>query len=196
MKSFAFSVLCLLAFSSQLYSVPAPFAEPSAAVVNDTSNHGGKIESKYDGLSHETVSTLKKMKVTCAGGAKNMFKDTCVSVSASLHCPGVQLDYVRYAKLQLIFETKEWDQKHALEERDLVVVVDATTLRLGRMRLVSQNIDTLNTEILEATISYDVFKKIVSGQVVEMAVGKSRFELRQKNLEALRDLNNRVKISQ
>ena len=125
-----------------------------------------------------------------------MFKDACVSVSASLHCPGIQLDYVRYAKLQLIFENKNWHQRHAPEERDLVVVVDETTLRLGRMRLVSQNIDTLLTEILEATISYDVFKKIVSGQVVEMAVGKSRFELRQKNLEALRDLNNRVKISQ
>ena len=195
MKSVTFFVSCLLAFSSLLYSVPATIAEPSATVVHDASNHGGKIESKYDGLSHETVSTLRKMKVTCAGG-KNMFKDACVSVSASLHCPGIQLNYVRYAKLQLIFETKQWDQRHALEDRDLVVVVDATTLRLGRMRLVSQNIDTLMTEVLEATISYDVFKKIVSGQAVEIAVGKSRFELREKNLEALRDLNNRVKISQ
>ena len=193
MKYVAFSVSCLLAFSSQLYSVPATIAEPSATVVHGESDHGGKIESKYDGLSHETVSTLKKMKVTCAGG-KKMFKDACVSLSASLHCPGVQVDYVRYAKLQLIFETKQWDQRRAVEERDLVVVADATTLRLGRMRLVSQNIDTLMTEILEATISYDVFKKIASGRMVEMAVGKSRFELRQKNLEALRDLNNRVKI--
>lgn len=194
MKPVAFSLLCLLAFSSQLYSVPATM-EPSATVVHGESNHGGKIESKYDGLSHETVSTLRKMKVTCAG-TKDMLKDTCVSVSASLHCPGIQLDYVRNAKLQLIFENKNWHQRHPPEERDLVVVVDATTLRLGRMRLVSQNIDTLMTEILEATISYDAFKKIASGQVVEMAVGKDRFELRQKNLEALRDLNNRVKIGQ
>lgn len=193
MKSVAFSVLFLLAFSSQLYSVPATIAEPSATVVHGESNHGGKIETKYDGLSHEMVSTLRKMKVTCAGG-KNMFKDTCVSVAASLHCPGTQRNYVRYAKLQLIFETKQWDKRHALEDRDLVVVVDTTTLKLGRMRPVSQNIDTLMTEILEATISYDAFKKIVSGQVVDMAVGKSRFELRQKNLDALRDLNNRVEI--
>ena len=194
MKSVAFSVSCLLAFSSQLYSVPATIAEPSATVVHGESNHGGKIESKYDGLAHETVSTLRKMNVTCSG-TKDMLKDTCVSVSASLHCPGIQLDYVRNAKLQVIFENKNWHQRHPPEERDLVVVVDATTLRLGRMRLVSQNIDTLMTEIFEATISYDVFKKIAWGQVVEMAVGKSRFELRQKNLEALRDLNNRVKIS-
>lgn len=194
MKYVAFSVSCLLLFSSQLYSVPAITAEPAVAVVNGSSNHGGKIESKYDGLNHETISTLRKMKVTCAGG-KNMFKDACVSISASLHCPGIQLNYVRYAKVQLIFETKQWDQRRAPEERDLVVVADATTLRLGRMRLVSQSIDTLLTEVFEATIPYDVFKKIVSGQVVEMAVGKSRFELRQKNLEALRDLNNRVKIN-
>jgi hypothetical protein len=195
MKYVAFSVSCLLAFSSQLYYVPATIAEPAVAVVHGSSDHGGKIESKYDGLSHETVSTLRKMKVTCAGG-KNMFKDACVSVSASLHCPGIQLNYVRYAKLQLIFETKQWDQRRSPEERDLVVVADETTLRPGRMRLISQNIDTLLTEIFEATISYDVFKKMVSGQVVEMVFGKSRFELRQKNLEALRDLNNRVKISQ
>ena len=196
MKYVVFSLSCLLAFSSQLYSLPATIPGPSATAVHNASNHGGKIESKYDGLSHETVSTLSKMKVTCAGGGRNMFKDTCVSVSASLHCPGIQLNYVRYAKLQLIFENKNWHERHGLEERDLVVVVDETTLRLGRMRLVSRNIDTLTTEILEATVPYDVFKKIVSGQVVEMAVGKSRFELRQKNLEALRDLNNRVKISQ
>ena len=195
MKSVAFSVLFLLALSSQLFSVPATIAEPSPTVVHGESNHGGKIESKYDGLSHEMVSTLRKMKVTCSSG-KEMFKDTCVSVSASLHCPGIQLDYVRYAKLQLNFETKDWHQRHALEERDLVVVVDTTTLRLGSMRPISLNIDTLMTEILEATISYDAFKKIVSGQVVEMAVGKSRFELRQKNLEALRDLNTRVEIGQ
>ena len=198
MKNLVFSVSCILALSSQLYSFPATIAEPSATVVHGALNdggHGGKIESKYDGLSHETVSTLKKMKVSCAS-RNNFFKDACVSVSVSLHCPGIQLNHVRYAKLQLIFETKQWDQRHSLEERDLVVVVDTTTLRLGRMRLISQNFDAVMTETLEATISYEVFKKIVSGQVVEMAVGKSRFELRPKNLEALRDLNNRVKISQ
>ena len=195
MKSVAFSVSCLLAFSIQLLSVPATTADPSAAVVRGESSHGGKVESKYDGLNHETVATLRKMKVSCAGGSQDMFKDGCVSVSASLHCPGVQLDYVRHAKLQVIFETKDWDQRHPPEERDLVVVVDTTTLRFGRMRLVSQNIDTLNTETFEATISYEAFKKIASGEVVEMAVGNSRFELRQKNLDALRDLNNRVKIS-
>ena len=30
-------------------------------------NHGGKIESKYDGFTHETVLRLQKMKVTCDG---------------------------------------------------------------------------------------------------------------------------------
>jgi len=195
MKSVAFSLSCLLALSSQLFSVPATIAEPFPTVVHGASDHGGKIESKYDGLSHEMVSTLRKMKVTCTGG-KSMFKDSCVSLSASLHCPGTQRNYVRYAKLQLIFETKEWDKRHALDNRDLIVVVDTTTLKLGRMRPVSENIDTLKTEILEATISYDAFKKIISGQAVEMAVGKSRFELRQKNLEALRDLNNLVEIGQ
>jgi hypothetical protein len=41
---------------------------------------------------------------------------------------------------------------------------------------------------------YAVFIKIVRAQVVEMKVGNTEFELRQQNLAALRDLNNRVKF--
>lgn len=156
-------------------------------------DHGGQIESKYDGFNYETVLTLRKMKVTCAS-TKGNFKDACVSFVAALHCPGIQLDYVKYATIQLIFETKDWDQRHPLNERDLAVVVDGDTLRLGRMELVSQSVDTLMSEVLRVTLPYNSFKKIALGQVVEMQVGKSRFELRANNLAALRDLNNRVKF--
>ncbi len=154
-------------------------------------NHGGRIESKYDGFAHETVVTLKKMKVTCAG-SKGSWKDSCVSLAATLHCPGIQLDYVRQATLQLVFETKDWDQRHALDQRDLSIVADGETLRAGRMTLASQNVDTLMTEVLQVTLPYKMFKQIALAEVVEMKVGKSRFELRDKNLFALRDLNNRV----
>ncbi len=195
MKSFALSLACLLVFSAHLSSQPGTSAKTSLkpGSIQPASDHGGKIESEYDGFNHETVATLRKMKITCAG-RKDMFKDACVSVTVSLHCPGTQLDYVRYAKLQLIFETEAWDQRHPLDQRDLSVVADGETLRLGRMRLAGQNVDTLMTEVLEVTMPYNTFKKIAASQIVEMAVGKSRFELRQKNLEALRDLNNRVKI--
>jgi hypothetical protein len=158
------------------------------------SNHGGSIETKYDGFNHETVITLRKMTVTCPT-IKGNFKDTCVAMVASLHCPGIQLDYVRYTTLQLVFEAKGWGQRHPLDERDLAVVADKETLRLGRMELVSQNIDDeLMTEVLQVTIPYQTFRKIALAPVVEMQVGKSRFELRDKNLAALRDLNNRVKL--
>src|SRR5687767_4797663 len=72
----------------------------------DVAEHGGKIESKYDGFSHETIITLKKMKVTC-DGTKGNFKAACVSVKASLHCPGIQLDYVRYARIEVIFQSHD-----------------------------------------------------------------------------------------
>jgi hypothetical protein len=67
---------------------------------SQASDHGGKIESKYDGFNHETIVTLNKMRVTC--GSVN-FKDACVSLVAALHCPGIQLDRVRYASVQLVF---------------------------------------------------------------------------------------------
>jgi hypothetical protein len=62
------------------------------------------------------------------------------------------------------------------------------------MKLVSQDVDTLMTEVLEVTMPYAVFTQIARAQAVEMKVGKSEFELRPQNLAALRDLNNRVKF--
>ena len=168
------------------------YLQPTALhALPDIVEHGGKIESKYDGFSHETIITLKKMKVTC-DGTKGNFKDGCVSVTASLHCPGIQLDYVRYARIEVIFQFKEWDQRHPVDQRELSVVVDGETIRLGRMTLASQKTDVMMTETLEAIIPYKTFKQMANAQVVEMQVGKSRFELREKNLLAFRDMNNRV----
>lgn len=185
MKFFVVVLSCVVILCSSSANTAAPTPQ--------SINHGGTIESKYDGFNHETVITLKKMKITCAG-SKGSFKDTCVSIVASLHCPGVQLDYVRSARLQLTFATKDWDQRHPLDQRDLSVVADGETIRLGRMVLVSQNVDTLMSEVLQVTLPYNTFRKIALAQFVEMQVGKSKFELRDKNLLAFRDLNNRVKL--
>lgn len=172
-------------------------SEPSSSVLD----HGGKIETKYDGFNHETVVTLRKMRITCGGakGLQSTLEQTCVSLVASLHCPGKQLDYVRYAKLQLIFETKDWDKRHPLDERELFVVADGQRLRLGRMGLVTQNIagdrwiDVMK-EVLEVSVPYKTFDTIARAQMVEVKVGKTVFALEQKNLEALGDLNIRVKF--
>ena len=157
-------------------------------------NHGGKIETKYDGFSFETVMRLRKMKVTCTG-FKDNFKDGCVSIDVALHCPGTQLNHVGSVTLQLIFETKSWDKLHALDQRDLLVVADTDTLRLGRMRVLPTGDTVMQagmTEILETTLPYDVFQKIAQSQSVEMQVGPSVVELREKNMAALRDLDSRV----
>jgi len=164
------------------------------AVAAGSEDHGGQITSRYDGFNHETIVTLKKMKVTCAGSGGN-FKDACVSIVATLHCPGVQLDYVRYATLQLVFETKDWDQRHALDQRELSVVANGETLRLGRMDLLVQSVDTLMSETLQIEVPYAAFKKIALAETVDLSVGPSRFALRDKNLMALRDLHNLVKLA-
>jgi len=157
-------------------------------------NHGGKIETKYDGFNYETVMRLRKMKVNC-DGFRDKFKDSCVSIEVALHCPGTQLNYVRTVTLQVVFENKDWVHFHAPEQRDLVVVIDGETLRLGRMTPVgSDTPGTWDTKVerLEATIPYATFKKIASSQSVEIQVGRSAVELREKNRLALKDLNSRV----
>jgi len=165
---------------------------PAANGVKPVS-HGGKIETKYDGFTYETVLRLKKMKVTC-DGIKDKFKDACVSVEISLHCPGTQLNYVKQVKMQIFFENKDWVRLHPPDQRDLSVVIDSETLRLGRMQVASATPGSWDTKVetLETTIPYAAFKKIALSQSVQMQVGSSVFELREKNRLALKDLDSRV----
>ena len=193
--------LCVLQSVSGLSTnATSPVNESGVANVGPK-DHGAKIESKYDGFNHETVLTLKKMRINCGAvkGLERTLNETCVSFEASLHCPGVQLDYVRYAKLKLIFETKNWIRRHPMGERDLFVVVDGERLKLGTMALATQNIDTNQLtdvfhEVLEVEVPYKTFNKMSRAELVEMKVGQTSFELQVKNMAALRDLNNRVKF--
>jgi len=187
------SIFALSAVVTQPYGRNQPF-RASEAFATGSEDHGGEIVSKYDGFNHETVVTLKKMKVTCAKPQENL-KQTCVSILATLHCPGIQLDYVRQVTLQVVFETKDWDQRHPLDQRNLSMVADGETFRLGRMQLAALHTDVLMTETLQGELAYATFKKMALAEIVEIQVGKSRFELRDKNLAALRDLNNRIKFS-
>jgi hypothetical protein len=156
--------------------------------------HGGKIETKYDGFNFETVMRLRKMKVTC-DGFKDKFKDACVSIEVTLHCPGTQVNFVKHVTLQVVFENKDWVDFHPPDQRELSIVTDAETLSLGRMTPVNTsqpgNWDT-KVETLEAKIPYEAFKKIALSQSGGIQVGRSAIELREKNLLALKDLNSRV----
>ena len=185
------TILLVLGCATVLLFQPAG-AKPQSAPL--PINHGGKIETRYDGFNYETVMRLRKMKVNC-DGFKDKFKDACVSIEISLHCPGTQLNYVRNVTVQVWFENKDWVHFHPPDQRELSVVIDTGTLKLGRME--RANVATAGNwetkiEALEATIPYAAFKKIAASQTVEMQVGQSAFELREKNRLALRDLDSRL----
>jgi hypothetical protein len=163
--------------------------------------HDGKIETSYDGFNHETVIALKRMVITCEAvrGLQSTLKGVCVSLQASLHCPGKQLDYVRRATVRLTFEAKNWDSRHPADERELSAVADGETVRLGRMKLVSQGVSEGwlaedAKETLEVSVPYESFLKLARAAYVELSVGKTSFAMREKNIAALRDLGNRVKL--
>jgi len=159
--------------------------------------HGGKIETRYDGFNYETVMRLRKMKVNC-DGFKDKFKDACVSIEVLLHFPGTQVNYVRDVTLQVVFENKDWVHFHAPDQRDLAILTDTETLRLGRMSPVRKDQPgTWDTklEVLEAKMPYAVFKKIATSQSVEIQVGRDALELRANNIAALKDLDSRVIVS-
>jgi len=184
------TILLVLGCAAVLIFQPAGARPQSPEAVK----HGGKIETRYDGFNFETVMRLNRMKVSC-DGFKDKFKDACVSIEVTLHCPGTQINYVRHVTLQVVFENKDWVHFHGPDQRDLAIVTDTETLRLGRMSPVSKgepgNWET-KVEVLEAKIPYDAFKKMASAQSVEIQVGRSAVELREKNRLALKDLNSRV----
>lgn len=183
-------VLLVLSCAAVLVFQPAGAKPQSPAPVK----HGGKIDTKYDGFNYETVMRLQKMKVNC-DGFKDKFKDACVSIEIALHCPGTQVNYVKQVTLQVVFENKDWVHFHPPDQRDLSVVTDTETLKLGRMTPVSKDQPgTWDTkiEILEAKMPYAVFKKMAMSQSVGIQVGRDAVELREKNLAALKDLNSRV----
>jgi len=185
-------VLLVLSCAAVLIFQPAG-AKPQSTQSQPV-KHGGKIETKYDGVNYETVMRLRKMKVNC-DGFKDKFKDACVSIEVLLHCPGTQVNYVRDVTLQVVFENKDWVHFHAPDQRDLIVVTDTETLRLGRMSPVRRDQPgTWDTKIeaLEAKMPYAVFKKIAMSQSVEIQVGRDALELRANNIAALKDLNSRV----
>jgi hypothetical protein len=166
-----------------------------------TPNHGGKIESAYDGFARETVVALRRMSVTCEAvrGLQSTLKGVCVSLQAALHCPGKQLDYVSRATLRLTFETKDWDGRHPAEQRELMAVADGETIRFGRMTLVSNAVAESwlaedAKEVLEISVPYEAFLKLARADSVALGVGRTAFALRDKNIAALRDLNTRVKL--
>ena len=185
--------------------VAVTFAATSLATfalssTNQAPVHGGQIEAKYDGYNFETIVALRRMKVVCGNNkaSESGMKGLCVNIAISLHSPGQQLEYVKYVKLQLVFDTKDWVGPHPLGQRDLVAVVDNESLRLGTMQLAKQDMGSdrgvdVMQEVLEVSIPYQAFKKIALGNVVEMKVGTTAFGLKEKNLAALRDLNSRIK---
>ena len=185
-------ILLVLSCAAVLVFQPAG-AKPQTMQTPASAKHGGKIETRYDGFNYETVMRLRKMKVNC-DGFKDKFKDACVSIDVSLHCPGTQLNYVRYVTLQVVFENKDWVHFHAPDQRDLTLLTDTETLRIGRMSPVSRDQPGWDTkvEILEAKMSYAVFKKMAMAQSVEIQVGRDAVELREKNIAALKDLSTRV----
>jgi len=191
MKVFTSMLAVVLAVS--MLSPRVDSLTPAAIASPQNPDHGGVIEMKYDGFSRETVVTLKKMSVSCAG-MKGNFTESCVSMAVSLHCPGIQLDVVRTVTLELEFASKDWGQRHPLAQRELTIVANSTTFKAGQMRLVSQNVSVPMRETFEVEMSYAAYKRIAAAQVIEMQLGNSRFELRDKNIAALRDLKNRVNV--
>lgn len=191
MKRTVFALGCAVMLMLQPSPVRTQQPSPQKPI-----NHGGKIETKYDGFSYETVMRLKKMKVNC-DGLKDKFKDACVSIEVLLHLPGQQLNYVKTVTIQVVFENKDWVHFHGPDQRDMAIVTDTETLQLGRMSPVSTNTpgswDT-KVETLEIKIPYKTFRKIAHSQSIELRVGKSAVEFREKNLLALRDLDSRVLV--
>jgi hypothetical protein len=196
MRKFVIALACVVSLFLLLTTTRSGNSFASQGSGDQVVKHGGKIESRYDGFTYETLMRLQKMKVQCSSFRDSFdYKNYCVSIDVTLHCPGTQLNFVRDVSLQVIFETKDWGLRHPVDQRELSVVADGETFRLGKMQLITQKEQPMKEnmiETFETTIPYKVFKKMASAETVQLQVGKSGVEFRDKNILALRDLNSRV----
>jgi len=196
MRKFVPALACVLSLFVLFATARSGNSFASQGNGDQVVKHGGKIESRYDGFTYETLMRLKKMKVQCSSFRDSFdYKNYCVSIDVTLHCPGTQLNFVRDVSLQVIFETKDWGLRHPVDQRELSVVADGETFRLGKMQLITQKDEPMKEmmiETFETTIPYKVFKKMASAATVQVQVGKSAVEFRDKNILALRDLDSRV----
>ena len=94
----------------------------------------------------------------------------------------------------MTFVSLKHAQRYYQKDRNLSFTVDGAPLDIGEAQLVQFQAmgDNVLKEILSIEVPYDKFKSIANAKKLKMKLGKTEWDLKKKQLKALRDLAGRM----
>jgi hypothetical protein len=94
----------------------------------------------------------------------------------------------------MTFVSLKHAQRYYQKERNLSFVADGTQLEIGEAQMVQFQAmqDNVLKEIVAIEVPFDKLKTIASASKVKMKLGQTEWELKKKQLKALRDFVRRA----
>jgi hypothetical protein len=166
-------------------------------------NHRAQIVSAYDKAKDQTSVVMLWYRVSEDAKEPALFSQTrppAVSIMAGFGYPGRVL---RSTPPSIEFHIEaEYEGKSLFKVKempDLIAVVDGESISLGKLLLERSKTTVgilaprqITVERLVATFTYQGLLRLTGGKKVTMKAGRLEFELKDRHLEALRDLASRM----
>lgn len=145
--------------------------------------HDKNIETKYDRFKDKTTMVVR-------AGEVYDFYGGSIDIVALTSYPGQTPIPTEEVFVYFYYSGKEW---FFLKYHDWAVLADGARLDVPDMKRVDSDVRRgYVSEILGTAISFGDFAKMLSANVVEMKVGRAQFQVKEKQLEALRDFASRL----
>lgn len=162
--------------------------------------HNGKIVTKYDKSRNLTTILLQAYTVKDSESGPSDYVNSVDMLAGFAYEGKEPTGSPAVIELALqITRTRRRSDKTTIP--DLIAEIDGEELNLGKPRLIEEgndNFKALNQrfnifmEKIALLLPKDVFQKISSAKTVKLESGDVRIILRDKHLEALRDLASRI----
>lgn len=151
--------------------------------------HGAKFATRYDKFKDQTTVLFYPMAVS--GTARYLLSSEMLGLFAAFTYSG-KTQPASVSEVIIAFTSTSPDWVY-LKDRELIALVDGERLPLGEAARDSSVKYGGVEEMLAVTVSYDHLLKLTNARVVEMKLGDREIKLKEKHLEALRDLASRMK---
>jgi hypothetical protein len=160
--------------------------------------HRGKIQATYDPAQDRTVVAFQPYVVTANFHDRN----ESIAITAGFIHPGQALaSRPQFIEFGVLSQSRGGWQFEKENERELTLVIDGETIKLGAMKLVTARRFELGRgalfyrEDLAFTLPYESFVKMANAKKVAVKVGKTGLKLANEHLEVMRDLMSRAETS-
>jgi hypothetical protein len=167
-------------------------------------NHRAEIDTVYDKATDRTSVVMQWYRITEEPKEPVLFSQTeplRIGIRAGFGYPGRVLKSTPAAiEFDIGLEREGGPLFKGKEPPELIAVLDGERISLGKTLLKASgtSVDVygrprqLSYDTLEATFTYEGLLRLANARKVEMKIGGVEFELKDRHLEALRDLASRM----